>query len=1211
MKRLTYIFISFFLLPQLPALAQQPAADSWWHNKERTIHYRPEGDDFVCINGKLRFNRALYGTNTAFRVEAGDLPEFALYLPGMGGSFRLGIIAGVKSKWLINAQKIKATYRPGSMLYDISDPLLGSGTLHIAVLALAEGEGIVIRAGWEGPRSKAELFWAFGGATGKKFSRDGDIGADPESSFYLQPGYCKDNVYSIQNNSFHLYFGKDKTAIDTPKQLTGIIPAGSSIKIADATKQNSPLELYRSVASATPAITGRMLLPTDPAYFLIHDTAALSAGDPTLSFANAEKARKELAGRVRLTTPDAYINTLGGALAVAADGIWEAPSYLHGAVAWRMRLNAWRGPYVADPLGWHNRAEQHFSSYALSQVTTPTAGPVVPDTALHLARQLEKIGTSVFSSGYISRNPGGDIRAHHYDMNLVFIDELLEHFNWTGNREYVKKMWPVLQRHLAWEKRNFDADGDGLYDAYAAIWASDALQYSGGGVTHTSAYNYRANKTAAELAAKIGEDPVPYQKEAVKILTAMNSQLWMPSNGWYAEYKDRLGWQQLHPAAALWSIYHAIDSKVPDPFQAWQCLQYINSSIPHIPVKAKGLAENDLYVLSTTNWQPYTWSLNNVALAELQHTALAYWQAGDPEQAFKLWKSSLVESMYLGASPGNFQQLSFYDAIRGELYRDFADPIGATARSLVEGLFGIVPDALNDTLTIQPGLPEAWKYASLHIPDIAIDYKQTGNTDRYTIRPAFSKPLQLKFRVRARFDAIVSVTVNGEKVAWATDPAAMGAPLLALLLPPAGLYDIAITWQGASFEKLQVADHYTPDEALRIRSSSMSLLSIYDPQSVLKDIARTSKEIIGIIQAGPGNKTFFIQVKQGPFYWWQPVSFTVKPAAGITASEQQPKNGLKFAITNNSTASLKGKITVNPGAHSYTVEGDAIAGGNTPEINVPAAYLLPGSNTVQVMTGNTVKTTGNLLNWNITAAAGARFDKVDLTAYFNDKVTQVFRQAYLSPRPSSPTLQLPTQGIGNWCYPLTEANIDDAGLRRLAGAKNEWRLPQGIPLATPGSAEAKNILFTSLWDNYPDSAVVPLQGRASHVYLLMAGTTNAMQTQMDNGSVTITYTDGSSAVLLLKNPGNWWPIEQDYYTDGYAFTTGAPRPLRVSLKKGTLISDDEVYTSIKGFTNRAIDGGAATVLDMSLQTGKELKSLTLKTLSNDVVIGLMSVTLLR
>ena len=105
-------------------------------------------------------------------------------------------------------------------------------------------------------------------------------------------------------------------------------------------------------------------------------------------------------------------------------------------------------------------------------------------------------------------------------MNLCYIDELLWHFNWTGDLEYARRMWPLLTLHLAWEKRNFDPDNDGLYDAYACIWASDALYYNSGAVTHSSAYNYRGNKLAALIAEKIGEDPTPYREEADKILKA-------------------------------------------------------------------------------------------------------------------------------------------------------------------------------------------------------------------------------------------------------------------------------------------------------------------------------------------------------------------------------------------------------------------------------------------------------------------------------------------------------------------------------------------------------------------------------------------------------------------------------------------------------------------------------------------------------------------
>jgi hypothetical protein len=94
-------------------------------------------------------------------------------------------------------------------------------------------------------------------------------------------------------------------------------------------------------------------------------------------------------------------------------------------------------------------------------------------------------------------------------------------------------------------------------------------------------------------------------------------------------------------------------------------------------------------------------------------------------------------------------------------------------------------------------------------------------------------------------------------------------------------------------------------------------------------------------------------------------------------------------------------------------------------------------------------------------------------------------------------------------------------------------------------------------------------------------------------------------------PQKWWPIEQDQYNDGFAFNTGAPVPLRVYLKTGEDTRNFTNYASIKGFTNRAVEGGAGTVLDLPLDPLKEIKSLTLKAIANDVVIGLMSLTLVR
>ncbi|RAK70628.1 DUF4450 domain-containing protein [Hymenobacter edaphi] len=1097
------------------AAAQTPAPPLW-HGQPRTLRYRPAGEDFVIRNGRRRFTRALYGTHTAFRVEAGDLPEFALYLPGMGGNLKFGLVAGGRSKWLIEADSIEARYRPGTMRYRIQDALLGpQGQLRLTVLPLADAEGVLVRAELERVAPGAvQLVWAFGGATGRKFSRDGDIGADPESSFYLKPENCQGNAVELQRDAFTLTYGQPpkNAPAGTPRpRLLGVVPPATALRVADAAQQPTPAQLLAAPASAAaPVLVGRRPVRAgETLYFAVQKAVepgpngappALRYADLPAAFAQAEAARQQLAGRVRVSTPDPFLNTLGGALSVAADAIWEAPSYMHGAVAWRMRLNGWRGPYAADPLGWHDRAQQHFRAYAQSQLTQPEIGPVVMDTALNLARSQEKLGTSVYSEGYISRNPGGDLRAHHYDMNLVFVDELLRHLRWTGDLNFAREMWPVLTRHLAWEKRNFDPDNDGLYDAYAAIWASDALQYSGGAVTHSSAYNYLANNMAAELAALIGQNATPYQQEARKIRQALNTRLWLPEQGWYAEFQDALGRRDLHAAPGLWTVYHAIDSEVPDAQQAYQALRYADTDLPRIPVRAAGLADEGYYLLSTTNWQPYDWSLNNVVLAENLHAALAYWQAGRAQDGFRLWKSALLESMYLGSSPGNFQQISFYDAHRGELYRDFADPIGVAARSLVEGLFGLRPDALHDTLLVKPGLPAAWDSASLVVPDVTFRFRRQGQRETYQLAQRLPKRLALKLQVPALATEVAAVTVNGQPAAWRNLAAAVGRPVIEIRSAPAERYAVEIQWRGAA-------------PTLRVAAADSAAA-----------VARQ-----------PGRRTVFVPQNQGALRWWTPlhVAPPAAPAAGKTATA---------------------------------------------------------------------------------APVARRWETQDLTRYFNDQVTSIFQpNKYLAPRPQGPTLQLPTQGIGNWCYPLTQAVIDDSGLRQLAGAQNEIRLPDGVPLRTPGAAGAPNVLFVSQWSNYPKQVTVPLKGRAAHARLLLAGSTNPMQSQLDNGEVLVEYTDGTTARLALRNPDSWWPIEQDYLDDGFAFRTGAPHPLRVHLKTGRMVpgSEFDQYTSIKGFSTRAIDGGAATVLELPLDPNKKLKSLTVRALANDVVIGLMSVTLAR
>ena len=1006
----------------------------------RTLQYRPDGEDFVSVNGKNRYTRALYGSHTAFRLETSDRPIFAVYEKRNSKNIHFHLVLADSSVTpLEETAWCESRYTPGRRSYRLKHPSWGTDAeLQISALALPDEDAAIWKITPVNMPVGAVLRPMLSEIRLNRLSRNGDMGADP-------PG-CFD-------------------APEQPQQLQSL---------------------------------GISLFDRQDVYVLVRDYSLVvpSQEEGIALYNKSEQARADLASRIRIITPDPYFNTLGGALAVAADGIWDGEVWLHGAIGWRMPLSGWRAAYTGDALGWHDRARTHFNAYAASQVTeVPNTIPhPAQDSTLALARSEKKWGTPQYSNGYICRNPRRNDQMHHYDMNLCYIDELLWHFNWTGDLEYARRMWPVLTRHLAWEKRNYDPDNDGLYDAYACIWASDALYYNSGAVTHSSAYNYRSNRLAAMIAEKIGEDPAPYREEADRILKALNARLWIPERGHWAEFQDFMGHKRLHTSPGVWTIYHALDSDIADPFQAYLATSYVDREIPHIPVHGDGLKDEGYATISTTNWLPYSWSINNVAFAEVMHTALAYFQAGRADAGFHLLKSSVLDGMYLGESPGNFGQISFYDAARGECYRDFGDPIGVASRVLIQGLYGILPDAMNGRLLVKPGLPSSWPFASLHTPDIDFDFKHTNETaTSYAIIHRLPAVRTLELQFPAQCSEVAKLTVNGKPATWTLVENSISRPVLSVVIPASSdeKVEINIEWGG---------------EVLG---------------------SPTKSQIEAVSAEAP---VCFVPMQQGDMKWWVPVD---NP---LSADKDDSIQFSAFAKVNSS-----------------------------------------------------------------------KCEPVVMDEQFNSAVTDIFRNEYLSPRSPYTTLQIPKQGIGEWCHPLHTVDIDDSGLRSSV-QKGVLNTKLGVPFRTP--AEGQNIAFTSLWDNYPDSLTVSLKGKASRAYLLMAGSTNHMQCHIDNGLIRVYYKDGTCDKMALRNPDNWAPIEHIFFEDGLAFNRHAPALYRLRLKTGEISNNFGEELGFPG-ASRELDGGAAILLEMPLNPDKKLSHLVLETLSNDVVIGLMGITLQR
>jgi hypothetical protein len=1087
----------------------------------RPLRYTPVGGEFVIRNGGEFFNRPIYGQNNDFRVDAGDQPEFSMYLPGHGGNLKLGFIdkTGAASKWGAQADEVIARYRPGRMIYEIRDALLGHGAIHVELLTVAQGSGYMLKVKGTDIFSGTRLAWAFAGVSGKKGQRNGDIGCEREAVslfFQVRPEECDGNSYTP---SAPASSGRIRWHLASPTaELALGFPATSQLAVADfAAWAAAPVLAADTASSPThPILTGSAVLTDEPLYLTLDriapDTPA-PAPEPAKSFAARSAQVEAIAATLKIDTPDEYINSCGAAIGIAAETIWDAKQQcvMHGGVAWRVPLAGWRGPYNLDALGNHDRAVLHFQHWLKRQNTTPitTADPAIGpwDPNIHLARK----------EGMLHSN--GDVSNNHYDMNMVFIDALLRHLMWTGDLTFAREVWPALQRHLAWEHRLFRrafADNNGkelpLYEAYATIWASDNLQYNGGGAAHSSAYNIFAFRTAAKLARALGEDPAPYDAEAELIHQAMQQLLWLTEQGTFAESKDLLGPQTVYNNPALWTVYHTIDSEVPTPRQAWQMAAERLAAIRHVPIHGDGVPTGGWYMLSCSDWLPYMWSLNLLLLAENAHMALALWQTGMKDEAFRIFKGALLDSMFMGLCPGDFHMTSALDVHRQEAQRDFGDPIGISSRALVEGLFGVQPDLIANLIRIRPGFPSDWTRASLKHKDFDLAWQRNGLQETYDFTSRLSKPVPLTLTLPARTTSLPIVTAGAMHVDRAFDSTAVGSPLLTVKLPAARTYRITVQWRGKAPTATPAHRTYNVDADLEL-PTGVTLAQIEDPQHALAN---------GHIAAS-GFHTVFVNMHEADCAWTIPISYSAN-------AESSP-----FALM--------------------------------PRMTTPGEHL-------------------------------------DLAPVLKDQITDIFTRIYAEPRSPYCSLAFPDNLLGGWANPDGKATIDDAGLRAAGGT---LKTDMGVGFATPPGS-APNCLFLSHWKQDEPAAKLPLTGRARGLYLLLAGTTLPQCSRMTHATVSVTYSDATTATLPLRNPENWWPIEQDYLLDDYLFINNAPLPPRIDLRTGVTRILDPVTFHGKG---RTVPGGSATILHLPLDPTKDLASLQIEVQLYGIVIALMAATLDR
>ena len=220
---------------------------------------------------------------------------------------------------------------------------------------------------------------------------------------------------------------------------------------------------------------------------------------------------------------------------------------------------------------------------------------------------------------------------------------------------------------------------------------------------------------------------------------------------------------------------------------------------------------------------------------------------------------------------------------------------------------------------------------------------------------------------------------------------------------------------------------------------------------------------------------------------------------------------------------------------------------------------------------------------------------MDVSRHLNGDIRTIFKQEYLSPRPQTCSVRLGSNGYSSWPFyfwgvKLPEIDLSNAS--KMVDAEGRLVTRQGVPFTWNG--EERNIAFTSQWENWPRQVTVPVRRKGKAVWLLLCGSTNQMQGKIANAELRLTYADGHTDKLEIVPPVNFWSLcaipdgkDYDYKRDAFALPSKPPTTVQL------------------GANCRAI------VLNRRLRKDVELGSVTLETLSQEVVIGLMGVTVME
>ncbi len=1088
-------------------------------------HYAPTENGFAISGSSEIFNRTLYGSHKndhkpeRFFTFAGDTPQFmgaisdwtktsvSLYekcgilnsglaiTPGRRSRFYYSEDIDQTSRWFHNSEDILAEFKNGWMEYELSQisAWFPDVRVNIEAYPLMPDDGYLVHYRIS---TDQRVFFAagFGGLTDSDCQARFEYKGEPKRHFAASD--AKGNVVEIGKNRACVTHTDGKTM-----RVATSFPADFSLGSAKAMSEPYPSTFLGNEPENSDDNVVKISAAIEPGKVLDgYIIAIYNSDEETLDKWLAMKnpvgyIKQQMYAKyscIDVTTPEKPLDLTIAPTVIALDSSWHKNSFHHGSFAYHAPFLGWRNWYAPTALGWGDRVVTtmemwlgYISRGSVSEERVWYDDTPIPDGENKFDRRFHILENPV---GRLPSSFSAEDAPNYgpYNMQECALDMMLYYIEWSGNLEIAEKYYDDLCSMVEWERRMFDPDDKGLYQSFLNTWISDGHNYNGAGCAQSSAYNYRANLVLSKIAKRIGRDGEIFAKRAEKIKKALNEKLWIANDGVIAEYLDTVGNCLIHPSVELATIYHVIDSDLIDDFKAYRTLKFTENHIKNIVTPG-----SDGRLCYSSNWLPKQYSNCGIFPSENAHLALVYFKLGLKDEAKKIL-DGIADCYFTGRNPGMAPhvQSARCTSDLGDL--DFTDVSSTYIRLVVEGLFGIRINNLDDCVHIAPGFPNEWEHASLTLKDIALHYTRKGNQEIFNIH--CDKTEKKLIRVPMRSAEVETVLLDGEPISYEI-VAAPNNSFLMVEVNKTGRFQLRVMHGNSPVPTVVFPDNILAGNKLAFEIKDADLVDVFDVSETLEDITVVGNTVYAKAKNVVGDHTLFLRTVSGEYDAWLAADYEImKEEAEYEPLEDKP------------------------------------------------------------------------------------FEPVDITKFFNCNMTEVHEQAYIQPRPKG--FSMGSFQNGRYSHNWNQRGrhvvyIDDSLFRNSGGMVHS---PSGIPFATP--AENENLACVSIFDVFPTDITVPLSGKGQEVAVLFIASTNCMLSYVENARITVTYADGTSTYTKLVYPINI----DDWLTS--ALTTGA-----------------EIFY-FNNFNH-------ATVQKIRIDSGKELASIKIEAVANDIILGVAGISISR